>query len=204
MRVYYDRDADVDLIKDKKVVVVGYGSQGHAHAANLRDSGVKDVRDRAASRLGHGGQGRSRRALRSWTPAEAAKWADIVMILTPDELQADLYRNDLKRQSEAGRRAGLRARPQHPFQADRAARRSRRVHDRAEGPRPYRALANISAAAACPAWSRSTRTPRAMRWTSRCPMPRPSAAAGPASSRPISARNARPTCSASRRCCAAA
>jgi ketol-acid reductoisomerase len=44
MRVYYDRDADVNLIKGRKVLVVGYGSQGHAHAMNLRDSGVKDVR----------------------------------------------------------------------------------------------------------------------------------------------------------------
>ena len=43
MRVYYDRDADINLIKNKKVVIVGYGSQGHAHAANLRDSGVKEV-----------------------------------------------------------------------------------------------------------------------------------------------------------------
>ena len=60
MRVYYDRDADLNLIKGKKVVVVGYGSQGHAHALNLRDSGVKDVRIALQARLGHGQEGRGR------------------------------------------------------------------------------------------------------------------------------------------------
>ena len=60
MRVYYDRDADVNLIKGKKVLVVGYGSQGHAHAMNLRDSGVKDVRIALQARLGHDQEGRRR------------------------------------------------------------------------------------------------------------------------------------------------
>jgi ketol-acid reductoisomerase len=94
MRVYYDRDADVNLIKGKKVVVVGYGSQGHAHALNLKDSGVKEVR--VALRPGSASAKKAEAAgLQVMVPAEAAKWADLVMILTPDELQADLYRNDL-------------------------------------------------------------------------------------------------------------
>jgi ketol-acid reductoisomerase len=94
MRVYYDRDADVNLIKGKKVVVVGYGSQGHAHALNLKDSGVKEVR--VALRSGSATAKKAENAgLTVMTPAEAAKWADLVMILTPDELQADLYRDDL-------------------------------------------------------------------------------------------------------------
>jgi ketol-acid reductoisomerase len=94
MRVYYDRDADVNLIKGKKVVVVGYGSQGHAHALNLKDSGVKEVR--VALREGSASAKKAEAAgLTVMTPKEAAKWADLVMILTPDELQADLYRNDL-------------------------------------------------------------------------------------------------------------
>ena len=66
MRVYYDRDADINLIKGKKVAIIGYGSQGHAHALNLRDSGVKDV----AVALRKGSQGVKRRRLkssRSWT-----------------------------------------------------------------------------------------------------------------------------------------
>jgi ketol-acid reductoisomerase len=94
MRVYYDRDADVNLIKGKKVVVVGYGSQGHAHSLNLKDSGVKEVR--VALRPGSATAKKAEAAgFTVMTPAEAAKWADLVMILTPDELQADLYRNDL-------------------------------------------------------------------------------------------------------------
>ncbi|HVT51174.1 MAG TPA: ketol-acid reductoisomerase [Dongiaceae bacterium] len=94
MRVYYDRDADVNLIKGKKVVVVGYGSQGHAHSLNLKDSGVKEVR--VALRPGSATAKKAEAAgFQVMTPAEAAKWADLVMILTPDELQADLYRNDL-------------------------------------------------------------------------------------------------------------
>ncbi|GAA0583576.1 ketol-acid reductoisomerase [Caenispirillum bisanense] len=94
MRVYYDRDADVNLIKGKKVAIVGYGSQGHAHVLNLRDSGVKDVavalRAGSATRKKAEGEG-----LQVMTPAEAAAWADVVMILTPDELQAELYYADL-------------------------------------------------------------------------------------------------------------
>jgi ketol-acid reductoisomerase len=95
MRVYYDRDADVNLIKGKKVAIVGYGSQGHAHANNLKDSGVKDVV--VALRKGSAGVKKAETAgLKVKTAAEAAKWADVVMMLTPDELQADIYNNDLK------------------------------------------------------------------------------------------------------------
>jgi len=94
MRVYYDRDADVNLIKSKKVAIVGYGSQGHAHALNLRDSGVAEVavalRERSSSRKKAEGEG-----LTVMTPAEAGAWADVIMILTPDEQQADLYRDHL-------------------------------------------------------------------------------------------------------------
>jgi ketol-acid reductoisomerase len=95
MRVYYDRDADVNLIKGKKVLVVGYGSQGHAHAMNLRDSGVKDVR--VALRPGSPSAKKAEGAkFQVMSPADGAKWADVVMILTPDELQAKLYNEDLK------------------------------------------------------------------------------------------------------------
>ena len=94
MRVYYDRDADVNLIKGKKVAVVGYGSQGHAHANNLKDSGVAEVR--VALREGSGTREKAEASgLTCMTAAEAARWADVVMVLTPDELQADLYRDDL-------------------------------------------------------------------------------------------------------------
>ncbi|MGH6946954.1 MAG: ketol-acid reductoisomerase [Kiloniellales bacterium] len=94
MRVYYDRDADVNLIKGKKVAVVGYGSQGHAHANNLKESGVKAVR--VALRKGSATARKAESAgLEVMATGDAAKWADVVMMLTPDELQADIYRNDL-------------------------------------------------------------------------------------------------------------
>ena len=94
MRVYYDRDADVNLIKGKKIAVVGFGSQGHAHALNLKDSGVKDVR--VALRKGSASAAKATsQGLEVMTAAEAAKWADLIMILTPDELQAKLYAEDL-------------------------------------------------------------------------------------------------------------
>jgi len=95
MRVYYDRDAVVNLIKSKKVAVIGYGSQGHAHANNLRDSGVKDVV--VALRPGSPSAQKAENAgFKVLTNSEAAKWADIVMVLAPDELQAGLYNNELK------------------------------------------------------------------------------------------------------------
>jgi ketol-acid reductoisomerase len=94
MRVYYDRDADVNLIKGKKVAIAGYGSQGHAHALNLRDSGVKDVtvvlREGSASIKKAENEG-----LTVKTAAEAAKDADVFMVLTPDEGQAALYNDHL-------------------------------------------------------------------------------------------------------------
>jgi ketol-acid reductoisomerase len=94
MRVYYDRDADLNLIKGKKVAVIGYGSQGHAHALNLRDSGVKDV----VIALRKGSQGVKKAegsGFKTMEVAEAAKWADVMMMLTPDELQGDIYRESL-------------------------------------------------------------------------------------------------------------
>ena len=95
MRVYYDRDADVNLVKSKKVAIIGYGSQGHAHANNLRDSGVKEVV--VALRPGSASVKKAEEAgLRVMNSAEAAKWADIVMVLTPDELQAALYAGELR------------------------------------------------------------------------------------------------------------
>ena len=101
MRVYYDRDADVNLIKGKKVAVVGYGSQGHAHALNMRDSGVKDVvialRDGSPTIAKAEGAG-----FKVMNPADAAKWADVMMVVTPDELQAKLWNDDLKANMKKG------------------------------------------------------------------------------------------------------
>jgi ketol-acid reductoisomerase len=94
MRVYYDRDADLNLIKGKRVAVVGYGSQGHAHALNLRDSGVKEVA--VALRKGSASAAKAEKEnLPVKEVAEAATWADVIMMLTPDEIQADIYREHL-------------------------------------------------------------------------------------------------------------
>ena len=95
MQIYYDSDCDQQLIKDRKVAIVGYGSQGHAHAQNLRDSGVGEVvialREGSASAKKAEGAGFTVK-----TVSEAAKWADVLMILAPDETQQDLYNNELK------------------------------------------------------------------------------------------------------------
>jgi ketol-acid reductoisomerase len=94
MRVYYDADADVGLIKGKKVAIVGYGSQGHAHAQNLRDSGVKDVA--IALRKGSATAAKAEGAgFKVLSNAEAAAWADVIMVLAPDEHQAAIYAEDL-------------------------------------------------------------------------------------------------------------
>ncbi len=101
MRVYYDRDTDVNLIKSKKVAIIGYGSQGHAHANNLRDTGVEEVvvglRPGSASASKAEGAG-----LKVMTPSDAAHWADVTMILAPDELHAALYREDLSENLRSG------------------------------------------------------------------------------------------------------
>ena len=95
MRVYYDRDADVNLIKTKKILVVGYGSQGHAHANNLKDSGVAEVK--VALRPGSASAKKAEGAgLEVMSPGEGAAWADVVMVLVPDELQSKLYKEDLE------------------------------------------------------------------------------------------------------------
>lgn len=94
MRVYYDRDADLNLIKAKKVAIVGYGSQGHAHAQNLRDSGVKDVA--IALRPGSASAAKAEGAgFKVMSVADAAKWADFIMMCAPDELQADIYKDSI-------------------------------------------------------------------------------------------------------------
>jgi ketol-acid reductoisomerase len=94
MRVYYDRDADLARILDRKIAVVGYGSQGHAHVLNLRDSGVKNIavalRPGSASAKKAEGEG-----IKVMTVAEAAAWADLLMILAPDELQRGIYENEI-------------------------------------------------------------------------------------------------------------
>ncbi|MBI5618480.1 MAG: ketol-acid reductoisomerase [Gammaproteobacteria bacterium] len=93
MNIYYDKDADLSLIQRRRVAIIGYGSQGHAHANNLKDSGVIVV---VGLREGSSSWVKAERAgLAVDTVAEAVKGADVVMILAPDEQQGDLYRDDV-------------------------------------------------------------------------------------------------------------
>ncbi len=101
MRVYYDSDADLGLIRGKKVAIVGYGSQGHAHAQNLRDSGVAEVI--VALRPGSKTAAKAEAAdFTVMTNADAAAHADIVMMLAPDEHQAAIYADDLAANMKPG------------------------------------------------------------------------------------------------------
>lgn len=101
LNVYYDADCNLDLIKGKKVAIIGYGSQGHAHALNIKDSGVANViiglRDGSSSAPKAENAGFS-----VMNPADAAREADVVMILTPDEHQADLYKDHLEANLKEG------------------------------------------------------------------------------------------------------
>ena len=101
MKMFYEKDADVDLIKSKKVAIFGFGSQGHAHALNLKDSGVKEVavalREGSSSKKKAESQG-----LQVMSLSDAAEWADVVMILTPDELQAQIYKNHIEQRVKEG------------------------------------------------------------------------------------------------------
>ena len=92
--VYYDKDCDLSIIKSKKVAMIGFGSQGHAHAENLRDSGVEVV-------VGLRPNGRSAKkaeakGFKVLSVAEATKYADVIMILTPDELQSEIFANEIE------------------------------------------------------------------------------------------------------------
>ena len=94
MKVYYDKDANLNLIKDKNITILGYGSQGHAHAANLKDSGIKNVNISLHANSNSIGKAKSA-GFNVVKIEDAAKEADIIMIATPDEVQADLYKQFL-------------------------------------------------------------------------------------------------------------
>src|SRR6202047_4699319 len=99
--LYYDNSADLALIQGKKVAIIGYGSQGHAHALNLRDSGVSV---RVGLQPGSASASKAQKeGLTVNTPAEAAAWADVIMILAPDTKQPKLYRDSIAPHLSAGK-----------------------------------------------------------------------------------------------------
>jgi len=94
LNIYYDKDCDLSIIKSKKVAIIGYGSQGHAHALNLKDSGV-DVT--VALRAGSSSAAKAENeGLKVSSVADAVKAADVVMVLTPDEFQSALYKDEIE------------------------------------------------------------------------------------------------------------
>ena len=98
--IFYDKDADLSIISGRKVAVLGFGSQGHAHALNLKDSGVDVVVG-----LLEGSKSRAKaqeQGLTVMTPSEAVKWANVIVVLAPDPKQRDLYTNDIEPNLEAG------------------------------------------------------------------------------------------------------
>ena len=101
MKMFYEKDTNVNLIKSKKIAIFGFGSQGHAHALNLKDSGVKEVvvalREGSSSKKKAEAQG-----LKVMSLSDAAEWADILMMLTPDELQSQIYKNHIEQRMREG------------------------------------------------------------------------------------------------------
>ena len=197
MKVFYDKDCDLSLVKGKTVAIIGYGSQGHAHAQNLHDSGVKVV---VGLRKGGASWNKAASAgLDVKEVADAVKSADIVMMLLPDENIASVYNKEVHANIKAGAALAF----AHGFN----------VHYGQVVPRE-----DIDVIMIAPKARHTVRntykqgggvpvavyqTSPAPRATWPCPTPAPTAAAAPASSRPTSAKKPKPTCSANRPCCAA-
>ena len=117
--MFYDRDADLELIRQRKVAVIGYGSQGHAHALNLQDSGVDVVVGlQAGSKSAEKAKSAGLRVMRV---ADASKWADVIMVLIPDQHQARVYKVGHRAAPDRRQDADVRARLRHSLQLDRAA-----------------------------------------------------------------------------------
>ncbi len=131
-KLYSGKDVDKKALKKARIAILGYGSQGRAHALNLKDSGhdvVVGVRKNGAS-----WKKAKKDGLKVAEPVDAVKGASLVAMLVPDLAQADLY-NQVEKSLGEGRHPALRAWLQHPLQADQAAQGSRRLADRAQGSR---------------------------------------------------------------------
>ena len=199
--IFYDDDADLSLIQGKKVAIVGYGSQGHAHAQNLRDSGVEVVialKDGSKSTAKAQEEGFEVKSV-----ADAAEWADVIMILAPDQHQRSIYSESIKDKLTPGKTLAF----AHGFNIRFGYIEAPEgvdvilVAPKAPGHtvrREYVAGRGIPDIIAVEQDASGQRVGR-----SRTRTRRPSAARAPASSRRRSPKRPRPTCSASRPCSAA-
>ena len=105
MRVYYDQDCDVNIVKETKIAILGYGSQGHAHALNLRDSGVDvmvGLHEGSASRAKAEAEG-----LKVSSPAEVTKASDVIMVLVPDTVQGSVYKDSIEPNLDSSKTFGI-------------------------------------------------------------------------------------------------
>src|ERR1041385_1448359 len=101
MKVFYDKDADLGILKDKRIAVIGYGSQGHAHANNLKDSGFDVV---VGLSEGSNSHTKAKEAgLESLYTRDAVDWADVIMVLVPDEIARTVYKNDIEQGLRGGK-----------------------------------------------------------------------------------------------------
>ncbi len=135
-QIWYENDSNISVLEGKKVAIIGYGSQGHAHALNLRDSGVDVVvglRPTSKS-VEHAKE----QGLEVKSVPEAAAEADIIMILAPDQYQRTIWANDIEPNIKPGRRRRLRSWLQHPLWLHQADRGPPGLHGRPEGPGPHR------------------------------------------------------------------
>ncbi len=200
MKVFYDKDCDLSLIKGKTVAIIGYGSQGHAHAQNLNDSGVKVI---VGLRKGGASWDKAANAgLQVKEVAEAVKAADIVMMLLPDENIASVYNKEVHANIKAGAALAF----AHGFNVHYGQVVPREDIDvimiapKAPGHTVRNTYKQGGGVPHLVAVYQDKSAPRAT-WP--CRTPAPTAAAVRASSKPTSVKKPRPTCSANRPCCAA-
>jgi hypothetical protein len=197
-KVYSDKDADLGVLKNKTLAVLGFGSQGHAHALNLKDSGLQVIIG-----LYEGSKSipvAKSKGFEVVTTAEAVRRADVIFVALPDTKQAAALQKRHRAESDQGQDAAVLARFLDPFQNHRSAEKRERHHGRAQRPRPHRpppihrrqGRARLIAVYQGP----PARTPK----RSRSPGPRASAAPAPACSKPISRKKPKPICSANRPC----
>ena len=127
-KIYYQEDCNLSMLEGKTIAIIGYGSQGHAHALNLKESGCNVIIG-----LYEGSRSWKRaeeQGFTVYTAAEAAKRADIIMILINDELQADMYKKDIEPNLEGWRYADVRTWLQYPLRMHQATKECRCYHDR--------------------------------------------------------------------------